>query len=83
MLVTFKRSGRSADWTPASYSLLEFAEEQGLSPAFSCRAGICSTCKTGLISGEVDYFETPLDEPETGEALMCCSKPLTDVVLDL
>jgi ferredoxin len=68
MLVTFKKSGRSVDWTQSSYSLLEFAEEQGLSPAFSCR---------------VDYFEEPLDEPEAGEALLCCSKPLTDVVLDL
>jgi ferredoxin len=83
MRVTFKRSGSSAEWTPQSYSLLEFAEEQGLSPAFSCRAGICSTCKTKLISGELAYFEEPLDEPEDGEALLCCSKPVTDVVLDI
>ncbi|MFI5012758.1 MAG: 2Fe-2S iron-sulfur cluster-binding protein [Hyphomicrobiales bacterium] len=83
MRVTFQKTDRSADWDPNSYSLLEFAEEQGLSPAFSCRAGICSTCKTKLISGEVAYFETPLDEPEDGEALLCCSKPMTDVVLDI
>lgn len=83
MLVTFEKSGRSAEWTPSSYSILDFAEEQGLTPAFSCRAGICSTCKTKLISGEIDYFELPLDEPEPGEALLCCSKPVTDIVLDL
>ena len=83
MRVTFARSGRSADWSPESYSLLEFAEAQGLNPAFSCRAGICSTCKTKLVAGEVSYFEEPLEELQDGEALLCCSKPVTDVVLDI
>ncbi|MFI4997027.1 MAG: 2Fe-2S iron-sulfur cluster-binding protein [Hyphomicrobiales bacterium] len=83
MRVIFQKSGRGADWDPNSYSLLEFAEEQGLNPAFSCRAGICSTCKTQLVSGEVGYFEEPLEDLEDGAALLCCSKPLTDVVLDM
>jgi uncharacterized protein len=82
-LIEFRKSGITANWDGASESLLAFAEAQGLSPAFSCRAGICSTCKANLISGEVVYFEDPLDEVETGFALLCCSKPAGALVLDL
>jgi uncharacterized protein len=83
MRVTFAKSGKIADWDANAYSILEFAEELGLTPAFSCRAGICSTCKSKLISGKVAYFEEPLEDLEAGEALLCCSKPVTDVVIDI
>jgi uncharacterized protein len=82
-IVEFRKSGITANWDGASESLLAFAEAQGLSPAFSCRAGICSTCKSGLISGEVKYFEDPLDDVEAGFALLCCSKPAGSIILDL
>ncbi|WP_404282200.1 FAD-binding oxidoreductase [Mesorhizobium sp. IMUNJ 23033] len=81
--VEFRKSGLKAVWDGKAESLLAFAEEQGLSPDFSCRAGICSTCKSGLIAGEVTYFEEPLDEPGEGDVLLCCSKPLGSVVLDI
>jgi uncharacterized protein len=83
MRVTFAKAGVSAEWDENAYSILEFAEAQGLTPAFSCRAGICSTCKSRLVAGEVAYFEEPLEELEEGEALLCCSKPVTDVVIDI
>ncbi|WP_296745949.1 2Fe-2S iron-sulfur cluster-binding protein [Mesorhizobium sp.] len=83
MTVEFRKSGHTAAWDPTAESLLAFAEAQGLSPDFSCRAGICGTCKSRLVSGEVAYFEEPLDEPPPGEALLCCSKPRGSVVLDL
>jgi ferredoxin len=81
--VTFRKSGRSEPWNEASGSLLAFAESLGLEPAFSCRAGICSTCKTRLVEGEVTYVEEPLDDPGPGEVLVCCAKPVCSVVLDL
>ena len=81
--VEFRRAKRSAAWNPKSHSLLDFAEEQGLRPDFSCRSGVCGTCRTKLISGEVAYFEEPLDPPPDGEALICCSRPKGPVVLDL
>jgi ferredoxin-NADP reductase len=81
--VEFRKSGRTAAWNPAAESLLAFAEDQGLSPEFSCRAGICGTCRSRLVSGEVAYFEEPLDEPPPGEILLCCSKPRGSVVIDL
>lgn len=81
--VEFRTSGRTAIWSPDAESLLSFAEDQGLTPAFSCRAGICSTCKSHLVSGNVEYFEDPLDDLEPGEVLLCCTRPTSAIVLDI
>lgn len=81
--VTFRRSNVTAAWDDSAESLLELAENAGLEPEFVCRAGICNSCKCGLISGEVEYFEDPLMEPEAGQVLICCSRPKGPVVLDL
>ncbi len=83
IVVTFAASGRSAAWTGGQETLLDFAEAQGLSPAFSCRAGICSTCACRLVSGTVDYVTEPLDTPAPGVVLLCCARPREAVVLDL
>ena len=81
--VSFRKSGASADWDGSANSLLELAENAGLEPEFSCRAGICSACKCTLVSGEVEYFEEPLVAPENGKVLICCSRPKGAVVLDI
>ena len=81
--VEFRKSGLVAEWDSAAQSLLSFAEDQGLKPDFSCRAGICGTCTSRIISGEVDYFEDPLEDPAQGELLLCCSRPKSAIVLDL
>lgn len=81
--VTFRRSGASAHWNGSADSLLELAENAGLNPDFSCRAGICNTCKCGLLAGEVEYFEDPLIPPEAGQVLICCARPKGAVVLDI
>lgn len=81
--VEFRKSGITAVWDDAAQSLLSFAEDQGLTPEFSCRAGICGTCTSKIVSGDVSYFEDPLDDVAEGELLLCCSRPKTAVVLDL
>ena len=81
--VTFVKSGIKAHWNPSYDSILELAESEGLSPDFSCRSGICQTCKTKLIEGEVDYDPEPLQTPENDEVLICCSKPIGVLKLDL
>jgi hypothetical protein len=35
------------------------------------------------MSGAVHYAPDPVDEPAQGSALICCSQPRGDVVLDL
>lgn len=83
VLVRFARSGILAAWTGASPSLLDLAEAQGLRPEFSCRAGICSTCSARLLSGDVEYFEEPLDPPPGGQVLLCCARPVGSVAIDI
>jgi ferredoxin-NADP reductase len=73
--VQFARSGIEATWDPSKGSLLDLAESEGLQPAYSCRSGICQTCATRIVSGSVDYLESPMAQPEKGDALICCSYP--------
>ncbi|MBP2562521.1 ferredoxin-NADP reductase/predicted pyridoxine 5'-phosphate oxidase superfamily flavin-nucleotide-binding protein [Neorhizobium galegae] len=73
--VRFVGSSKEAIWSPESGSLLEFAEAQGLSPAFSCRAGTCGTCATRIIEGAVTYKDKPLVSVGTDQALICCAYP--------
>jgi len=82
--VTFTRSGKTAVWHPEDGTLLEFAEEQGLNPDYSCRQGICLTCACAIAEGEVEYDEDPSGTPDEGSVLICISKPKTpNVILDL
>ena len=76
-LVTFTTSGQTAQWTSSDpdATLLSFAEDQGLEPAFSCRAGVCGTCACRVIEGEVTYSSEPSAPVEKGSALICIAKP--------
>jgi hypothetical protein len=82
--IVFAKSGTTATWTEGDGTLLEFAEDQGLSPDFSRRSGICLTCMYRLEEGEVAYDEPPTGTPDDGQVLICVSKPkATKVALDL
>jgi ferredoxin len=82
-MVTFADSGIAVPWDPASPSLLDFAEEQGVYPNYSCRQGSCESCMTSVKSGEFEYIEPPFQAPEEGFVLLCCSRPVTDIELDV
>jgi ferredoxin-NADP reductase len=81
--VVFRKSGKMAVWDEKAKSLLDFAESLGIDAPFSCRAGVCNTCLSTLIRGDVEYFEEPLSEPGPGEVLLCCSRPKTTVEVDV
>jgi ferredoxin-NADP reductase/MOSC domain-containing protein YiiM len=83
-LVSFARSGIAAHWNPATYqSVLELAEACDVPVRWACRTGVCHNCESGLVSGKVAYEPQPLDMPATGNLLICCSRPVGDVVVDL
>ena len=82
-LVRFAKSGIETVWDGTSSSLLELAEAQGLTPEFECRDGICGTCACNKLEGEIVYSEDPIDSPEEGQVLICCSVPDGPIVLDL
>nr|WP_042385376.1 MOSC and FAD-binding oxidoreductase domain-containing protein [Streptacidiphilus melanogenes] len=82
-LVTFVRSGITTRWQQEQASLLTLAEACEIPTRWSCRTGVCHTCVTPVLSGAVSYTTEPLEPAGPGEALVCCSRPQEDVVLDL
>lgn len=82
-LVTFARSGIGVRASDRFGSLLELAEACDVPTQWSCRTGVCHTCVTPLLSGDIDYVNPPLEEPGSGEVLICCAQPRDDIVLDL
>ncbi|HEY1572624.1 MAG TPA: MOSC and FAD-binding oxidoreductase domain-containing protein [Pseudonocardiaceae bacterium] len=82
-LVTFARSGVATPFPATVRNVLELADACDVPARWSCRTGVCHTCVTPLLSGEVAYAPDPLAAPAAGRVLICCARPDTDVVLDM
>ena len=67
-------------------SIVDAAAEHGIELPYSCKGGVCATCRTHLRSGEVDMAANYGLEPwevEKGFVLACQGRPLTEeIVLD-
>jgi ring-1,2-phenylacetyl-CoA epoxidase subunit PaaE len=78
--VTLDGRRRSFSMRAREETVLEAAERAGLDLPFSCRAGVCSTCRTKVVRGEVEmqqnYALTP-EELEQGIVLACQARALT------
>jgi ferredoxin-NADP reductase/MOSC domain-containing protein YiiM len=81
--IEFARSNLAVPWSGDYSSLLELAEACDVPVRWACRAGVCHSCETTLIAGNLDYSPDPVDSPADGSAFICCSQPRDDVVLDL
>ncbi len=81
--IEFARSNLAVPWSSDYGSLLELAEACDVPVRWSCRTGVCHTCETTLIAGDLEYSPAPVEPPADGSALICCSQPADDVVLDL
>jgi ferredoxin-NADP reductase/MOSC domain-containing protein YiiM len=81
--VAFARSGLTVRWAGRYSSLLDMAEACDVPVRWSCRTGVCQTCVTDVMSGTVSYAPDPVEDPADGHALICCSQPCGDLVLDL
>ncbi|WP_421219103.1 MOSC N-terminal beta barrel domain-containing protein [Aeromonas enteropelogenes] len=65
-------------------TVLDQAHKQGVELPWSCRAGICGSCKQTLLEGEVEHPDAPAittAERAEGKILTCCAVPLTDLVI--
>ncbi len=82
--VDLSRSGTRIE-VPANRSILEMLRANGHAIRSSCEAGSCGSCRTGLISGDVEHRDFVLGDGERDTALMVCvSRARTgDLVLDL
>ncbi len=66
-------------------TVLSQAKKAGVRLPSSCANGICGTCKSKLVSGTVDMTHgggIRQREIDAGFFLPCCSKPLSDLVID-
>ncbi len=67
-------------------NILDAGLEHGVDLPFSCKGGVCATCKAKLVEGEVDMDRNQAllaDEIERGFILTCQSHPITErVVVD-
>jgi ferredoxin-NADP reductase/predicted pyridoxine 5'-phosphate oxidase superfamily flavin-nucleotide-binding protein len=74
-VIKFSQSNLEQPWVKGGQSILEVAEEGGLTPEFSCRQGVCGSCAVPIKSGAVTYKITPSVKPSEGEVLICCAVP--------
>jgi ferredoxin-NADP reductase/MOSC domain-containing protein YiiM/ferredoxin len=82
-MIGFARSDLTIPWSRDYGTLLELAESCDVPVRWSCRTGVCQTCETTLIAGNVDYSPDPVEPPTQGSVFICCSTPRDDIVLDL
>lgn len=71
---------RELDYRGGHANILEAAAEAGLEVPFSCRSGVCCTCRAKLLEGEVwmeRNFALEKQEVAAGFVLTCQSRPLT------
>jgi ferredoxin-NADP reductase len=72
---------------PADRSIFDAAQDHGVSVLGSCHEGICGTCETVVIDGEVDHRDSVLNDEEkaSNETMMICVSRCTSgrLTLDL
>lgn len=85
--VTLRPSGHTYECEEGK-NILQAGLDAGRMLPYSCRAGVCRTCRGTILEGKVDYgrvHETYLPESDKakGYALLCQATPLSDLVLEV
>jgi ferredoxin-NADP reductase len=78
------RSGREVEVVPGQ-TLLDAADAHGLSIPSLCRAGVCGTCRTRVVAGEVECSSDLIDaqDRQAGYVLACVATPRTDCTVEV
>jgi ferredoxin-NADP reductase len=82
--VEFTKSRRTIE-VSANTHVLAAARAAGMRLPSSCTRGLCGTCKSKLVSGEVSMQHQGgirQREIDQGMVLICCAKPLSDLVIE-
>jgi vanillate O-demethylase ferredoxin subunit len=84
--VVLASSGRVID-VQATQSIVQALAAEGVMVPVSCEQGVCGTCLTGVLEGEVDHrdlFLLPDEQARNDRLLPCCSRSISErLVLDL
>lgn len=78
--ITVRHNGitRTFDLHPDADSILDGAIAAGIDMPFSCKGGVCATCRARLVEGEVDLAHNYALEPwelAAGYTLTCQARP--------
>ena len=79
-------SGRKFPVAPGE-TLLQAALRSGIVLPYGCKDGACGSCKSTIVTGQVDYGSYQKKalsdaEKDKGGVLLCCATPETDVVIE-
>src|SRR5437867_660051 len=85
--VTLKPSGHGFE-VAEGQNILQAGLDAGFMMPYSCRTGVCRTCRGTLLEGKVDYGAVhptylPDSDKAKGYALLCQAKPLSDIVVEV
>jgi ferredoxin-NADP reductase len=83
--VRLARSGKTFTMN-AQQTVLAAAKNAGAIVPSSCSQGVCGTCKTAVLDGTVQMQHNGgirQREIDKGMRLLCCSRPTSDLVIDL
>jgi glycine betaine catabolism B len=82
--VEFSKQARTIEVT-SKQTVLSCAKKSGVTIPSSCGKGLCGTCKSKLLGGAVDMKHSGgirQREIDAGYFLPCCSRPLSNLVID-
>ncbi|MGE8063188.1 FAD-binding oxidoreductase [Pseudomonas sp. NPDC089547] len=83
--VRLARSGKEFTMT-SDQTVLAAAKKAGAVVPSSCSQGVCGTCKTAVLEGSVEMKHNGgirQREIDKGLRLLCCSRPTSNLVIDL
>jgi ring-1,2-phenylacetyl-CoA epoxidase subunit PaaE len=85
--VTVHMDGRRRSFTMrrGAETVLDAAARAGIELPFSCRAGVCSTCRTKVLEGEVEMMQNyALEEGELEQGyVLACQSQVKSAILEL
>ena len=84
LVIIVQSTGQKISVTRAE-SLIDALARSGIDIPTSCQSGLCGTCKTGYISGDVDHGDCILSDADHLEYLTPCISHIKSgtLVLDL
>ena len=85
--VTLQPSGHQFQVEPDE-KILEAGIKAGLSIPYSCRSGVCRSCRGTVLEGEVDFGDVhptylPDSDKAKGLALLCSARAKSDLVVEI
>lgn len=71
--VVLQRTGKTL-YVPPERSIVEVVQDAGVVVLTSCKDGVCGTCETIVLDGEIDHRDSVFnaEERETAESMMVC-----------